>query len=261
MLVQELLTAKPLLEGKNLEVYEALLPLLLISEEDGGDGGESSPGDGGTPTDVPEIPPVTPPPVGSGWYRPGPFRPGGMGMNGNHWIGQLYSTLKNLAITTNIAKRMKELGIKGEGAKRIKLAQKIAAKHVKLLLSNPGATAYRIPVWTTQSPPKPIIKMWNEAFALEFQKQLVGIDLLSERVSATETRAMGQAAELLQVPVDRLKLVGTTEAENVIQKGKQLKRELIKAADAQWVVIFYTNENVKYVRVEAPDGNHKMFKA
>ena len=179
MKIQELLSVpKPLLEGQILAIYEDLLPHLFISEEDGGGGDGGSPGDGGTPPDVTPDPPPVQPPGGGGWYRPGPFRPGGMGMNGNHWFNQLYMTLKNLAVASNIAKRLKELGIKGDGVKRIRLAQKTAAKHVKLLLSNPGATAYRIPVWTIAKPPKQVIKMWNEAFAREFAKELSKIKVL-----------------------------------------------------------------------------------
>lgn len=174
MRLDELLNPAPLLEGQMLFIYEELLPLILISEEDGGD---SSPGDGGTPSDVtPSTPPIQPP-GGGGWYHPGPFRPNG-GMNGYHWFNQLYSTVKMLAVASNISKRLKQLGITGEGAKRVKAAQKTAAKHVKLLLSNPGATAYRIPVWTTAKPPKPVIKMWNEAFAKEFAKELSNIKAL-----------------------------------------------------------------------------------
>lgn len=67
---------------------------------------------------------------------------------------------------------MNELGLDKDAQKRVKMAAKVAAKHVTLLLSNPGATAYRIPVWTTQAPPKPVIRVWNEEFAKEFSKQL-----------------------------------------------------------------------------------------
>jgi hypothetical protein len=159
------------------EIYDALLPLLLI-EEDGGGGGDmgggdsGSPADGGTPPEVsPSTPPIQPPP-GNGWYRPGPFRPGGMGMNGNHYMNQLYITLKNLVVSQNILKRFKELGIKGDGKKRIQMAAKVAAKHVSLMLSNPGATAYRIPVWTYETPRKVKIKKFNEEFSREFKKAL-----------------------------------------------------------------------------------------
>lgn len=172
MKINELLTEpKPLLEGVQLDVYNLLLPLLMIQEDD------SSPGDGGTPPDVTPDPPPVQPPGGGGWYRPGPFRPGG-GMSGNFWFNELYRSLKNLVVAANISKRLKELGISGEGAKRVKLAQKVAAKHVKMLLTNPGATAYRIPVWTTAKPPKPVIKMWNEAFAREFATELSKVEIL-----------------------------------------------------------------------------------
>ena len=168
---------KLLLEGKRLDVYNDLLPHLLIKEEGeggGGDGGgDSSPGDGGTPPEVtPSPPPVTPPGT-YGWFRTGY----GVGPRGGLWFNQLYSTLKNLAVATNIMKRLKELGIKGDGASRVKMAAKTAAKHVKLLLANPGATAYRIPVWTTAKPTSKAIKVWNEAFAREFEKELAKIPM------------------------------------------------------------------------------------
>ena len=187
--------SKPLLEGINLRVYEELLPFFLLNEDgEGGDagGGVGVPaGDTSGPPQAPDlgvqptpptVPVVTPPPLtvpmGGGWYQPGPFRPNGSGMNGNHWFNQLYSTLKSLAISSNISKRLKELGITGDGAARVRLAQKTAAKHVKLLLSNPGATAYRIPVWTTATPPKTVIKIWNEEYKKEFAKQLSLIKVL-----------------------------------------------------------------------------------
>lgn len=172
MLVRELLQPKVELTGLNQQVYEELLPLFLLNED--GEVGEPA-GDTSGPPEVPNLgTEPTPPtnPVGQGWYRPGPFRPNGSGMNGNHWFNELYRSLKTLAVASNISKRLKELGIKGEGVKRIQLAQKVAAKHVKLLLTNPGATAYRIPVWTTATPPKAVIKTWNEEYAKEFARQL-----------------------------------------------------------------------------------------
>lgn len=102
-------------------------------------------------------------------------------MSGNFWFNQLYTTLKNLVVMTNISKRLKQLGITGEGAKRVKKAQQMAAKHVKLLLTNPGTTAYRIPVWTTAKPPKPVIKMWNEAFAKQFELELSKVNLTEDK--------------------------------------------------------------------------------
>ena len=171
---------KPLLEGVKLRVYDELLPLFLLNEEEGGGEAGSPAGDTSGPPQVTDLGTQPTPPnvtVGQGWYRPGPFRPSG-GMNGNHWFNQLYSTLKTLAVASNISKRLKELGITGEGAKRVRMAQKTAAKHVKLLLSNPGATAYRIPVWTTATPPRVVIKTWNEEYTKAFAKELAKVELM-----------------------------------------------------------------------------------
>lgn len=166
MKLDELL-GNTLLEGKRLEIYEDLLPLLLIEDGDGGGGG----GFGDIPTpNPPDTPPIPSTPGNGGWGH-GPFRPGG-GMNGNHWFGEFYNTLKNLIIAGNVLKRMKELGISAAGTKRIKDAAKKAAKNVNDLLSNPRATAYRIPQWTFDSPKTPVIKRWNEAFAHEFKAEL-----------------------------------------------------------------------------------------
>jgi hypothetical protein len=98
-------------------------------------------------------------------------------MNASHWFNELHRTLKNLAIASNINKRLKELGVKNAGAERVEGAVKTAAKQVKNLLSNPGDTAYKIPVWRFGSPPKPVIKKWNEAFELAFKAELAKINL------------------------------------------------------------------------------------
>lgn len=187
MLVKELLGSpvrEVLLEGRQLEVYEALLPLLLITEENGdfggGDGGDTSLPDGTTPTEVLAPPPAEP--AGTWFPRAGVigvFRPGGTGMNANRWINELYRTLKNLAVASNIKKRLKQLGVGGEGAKRVDQAIKTAAKQAKYLLSTPGilSTAYRIPVWTTGALPAPVIKKWNESFEQALKAELAKIDL------------------------------------------------------------------------------------
>lgn len=183
MLVKELLdppAPKVLLEGKRLEVYDALIPFLLI-EENGGDfggdtGGDISLPDGIIPTEVP-APPVEP--TGTWFPRVSVFRPGGTGMNANRWINELYRTLKNLAVATNIKKQLQRIGVGGEGAKRVDKAIKTAAKQAKYLLSTSGilSTAYRIPVWTTSKPPTPVIKKWNESFEHTLQVELAKINL------------------------------------------------------------------------------------
>ena len=172
MKLEELkITHAPILEGKQLSIYEDLLPLLMLSEE--GEGGEMGTPTETQPADAPPTPAVSTPADG-GWGR-GPFRPGG-GMNGNHWFNEFYKTLKNLVVANNVLKRMGELGISKEGKKRIQMAAKVAARNVNLLLSNPGATAYKIPVWTFDKPKAPKIQRWNEGFAYEFKKELAKLD-------------------------------------------------------------------------------------
>lgn len=180
MKLNELMNLTPLLEGKRLEVYESLLPLLLIKEEGegGGEGGTTDPSGGGgevvspQPVDAPVTP--APPTRGDGGWGRGPLS--GVGFGGGKWFNEFYKTLKNLIVTTNVLKRMKELGIKPEGQKRVKNAAQKAAQQVNSLLSNPRATAYKIPVWTFDKPKTPKIKRWNEAFAYEFKAELAKLN-------------------------------------------------------------------------------------
>lgn len=178
MKLDELLNRSTLLEGKRLAVYENILPMLLIEDGEGGGGdaggapppsvGDSTGGSGditGEPVQAPNVPTTTSPT--GGWGR-GPLT----GFGGGRWFNELYNTVRNLVVLTRLSKRMKEIGIGKEGSKRVKLAAKVAAKNVKLLLSNPGATAYRIPQWTFDKPKTPVIKRWNEGFAYEFKKEL-----------------------------------------------------------------------------------------
>ena len=249
MKIDELLSKPmPLLEGENLEIYSAILPLLLINE-DGDGSGPALP----TPPETQAGPGfVNYPPYGGGWYGFGPLRP-----NTRNWINQLYSTLRNLAIANNINKRLAELGIKGEAAKRVKLAAKVAAKHVKLLLSNPGATAYTIPVWTTVAPKATKIKMWNEAFASEFEKQL-STSLLEQSV---RENALQIAATYLNTKATSMVLVSGKLADQVAEMGKQVNRKLIQAAGGTWTVILYQYAKHEYVRIESPNKQHQLFKA
>lgn len=91
-----------------------------------------------TPTDgSPVTPPTTPP----GGTTPAPGAPhdhGGHNTSAGLWFQTFASQLAWLYSATRISKRLKELGIKGEGAKRVKNAIKIAKQNVSLLLSNPG---------------------------------------------------------------------------------------------------------------------------
>ena len=182
MRVNELFSQpKLLLEKKQLQVYKAICPLLLI-EDDGtamppvgsGDGPPSVPDLGTEPT-PPTGGVIQPPSAGGGWANGGPFRPYS---GGAFWVNQLYASVKQLAVSSNILKRFKELGIKKSDQQRVKKAYGTALKNVRNLILNPQATAYHFPKWTTKNTfPKPVIKMWNEAFAKEFGKELAKIDL------------------------------------------------------------------------------------
>jgi hypothetical protein len=179
MKLNELLN-QSLLEGKRLAVYESLIPIFMLEDGEGGDGGGvptvgdstgTSAGDiTGEPIDAPTLPPNTPSSNG-GWGH-GPFNPGGVGMGAGHWFNEFYRTLKNLVVISQVSKRMKELGIGKEGTKRVRQAVKQAAKNVNTLLTNPRATAYRIPQWTFDKPKTPMIKRWNEGFAYELKQEL-----------------------------------------------------------------------------------------
>lgn len=151
-----------MLEGTQLQVFESLIPFLLI--EDDGDGG------GEIITPQPADAPPTPPVRGDGGWGRGPFNPVGFGPG--KWFSEFYNTVKQLIVSNNILKRMKELHISDNGQKRVKKAAKQAAINVNSLLANPRATAYKIPQWTFDSPKTPVIKRWNEGFTHEFKLEL-----------------------------------------------------------------------------------------
>ena len=117
-----------------------------LMEEDGGGGGDfgggdvpgngdggvvtpptEGPGDGTTPTPEPTTPPVQPP-GGGAWF-------GGFG--GAMWFNTFIRQMRWLAASTNVKKRLKELGIKGDAINRIDNQIKMSKKHVNSLLSNP----------------------------------------------------------------------------------------------------------------------------
>ncbi|WP_407305432.1 hypothetical protein [Acinetobacter sp.] len=171
MKLQEIIQRSTLLEGKCLEVYDTLLPLLLLKEEDGGDSGGGSTDPGEVGGGVVDAQPVDSPTTrnDAGWDR-GPFNHVGNGPG--RWFIELYNSVKQLIVANNVMKRMKELGISNDGSSRVKKAAQQAAANVNSLLSNPRATTARIPVWTFDKPKAPKIKRWNEAFAYEFKAEL-----------------------------------------------------------------------------------------
>lgn len=134
------------------EALSVLSQARALSEDEGG---------GDAP---PEMSSDSPGPIGSGFGR-GPVM-------GGLWFNQLYRTLKTMIVAQNIVKRLKVLGVGGEGARRVKAAAKMAQKHVKLLLANPGATAYTIPVWTVSRSQTPVVKMWKESLEADFDRRM-----------------------------------------------------------------------------------------
>ena len=148
-----------------MDLKDFLLHELLLSEDDGP---PSVPNLGTEPT-PPSGSVLQPPAPGGGWARGGPFRPYS---GGSHWASELLSSVRQLAIASNILKRFKVLGIPVPDQKRVKIAYGTALKNVRNLISNPQSTAYHFPMWTTKKPPKAMIKIWNEAFGEEFEKEL-----------------------------------------------------------------------------------------
>jgi len=197
MKISELLEQQIILESEHLKIYTALLPLYMLEDDGGGDGGdfggsgETYGGDSGysvqnpgnnTP---PDPSPVAPSPVPTSNDAPvtqpvyyTPYGP----IIGTRWFSQLVNTFRVAAVAKNVEKRMKELGLKGEGVKRVKAAAAQASKNLDYVIKNPASLSYRIPVWTTGGTPKKVkIKKFNEAFAEEFKRELskiAGSDLI-----------------------------------------------------------------------------------
>ena len=164
MKISELLQEEDLLEGFEDEVIA--LYTTLLEDEGGGEGGFDTSG----PPVVPMGPQPTPPNgYGGGWVRGGPFRPFS---GGGKWFGELYGSVKRLAVAKKIKDRLKQLGIKGIGVDRIDGAYKSALFNVRDLIKNPQKTAYHFPKWTTKVPKMPKIPVWREALAIEFAKEL-----------------------------------------------------------------------------------------
>lgn len=159
MKVNELLQSD-LLDGIDDLVIEHLKSLM---EDDGGGG------DG--PPEVPNLgeQPTPPTGYGGGWVRGGPFRPFS---GGSKWFGELYSSVKQLAVASRMKNRLKQLGIKGIGVDRVESAYKSALFNTRDLLANPQKTAYHFPMWTTKTAKMPKIPVWREELAREFAMQL-----------------------------------------------------------------------------------------
>lgn len=151
---------------------------------------------------------------------------------------------------------MKDIGISSKGSERVDKAAKNAAKNVRDLLSKPQNTAFNIPLWTTKKPPKSIVKTWNEHFGEEFQKELALLtvdDLYEERINDI----MAYAASQLGVSKEKLQPALKTEADRILDDGKQISRKIIDTPAGKIVIIHYKLGPSQMVRIEDQDGKIK----
>lgn len=125
---------------------------------DGGPGTIEPPGDGTTPNPEPPKPPVQPP-GGGAWF-------GGFG--GALWFNTFIRQMRWLAASTNVKKRLKELGIKGDAMNRIDDQIKMSKKHIDSLLSNP--MQFNIKQYTYVTQKKSAV---NQAVKQQIKKDLV----------------------------------------------------------------------------------------
>jgi hypothetical protein len=162
MHLHELFEQAVLLEGVQLKIHAEVQTLYLV-EADSIDLSNIATGNSVLPS------PTGPVPGRSSIYYT-PYGP----IIYNRWFSELNKVLRNAAITKNLAKRMKELGIKGEGARRVKLAALTAAKNLDAAIKNPASLAHNIPQFTFGGvPPKVQIKKFNEAYSTELHKELL----------------------------------------------------------------------------------------
>lgn len=110
--------------------------------------GEAAMGGDPSPTQAPTTPAGPGGPGAAGTTGPtGPMN-GGWG-GGNHfasaWFATFAGQLMWLSSATRIKKRLKELGLNGEGARRMTNAVALANQNIGLLLANPG---WRQQNWT-----------------------------------------------------------------------------------------------------------------
>jgi hypothetical protein len=69
------------------------------------------------------------------------------------------------------------------------------------------------------------------------------------------------AADFLDTTPANLESVPKSVEDEVLDKGKEIKHDFIKAAIGKWVVRLFTALNKKFARVEAPTGKVAMYRA
>ena len=73
--------------------------------------------------------------------------------------------------------------------------------------------------------------------------------------------ALAQAAKFLNVDHRKMKVVDPEIEAEVTESGREMKKQFIKVASGNIVVIQYMHDKVMYARIEYPDGEKKMFQA
>lgn len=142
------------------DVIEQLIELLLTEE----DGLIGDPIDG-SPVSQPTSPPESDTPAPGAPHDPGPYS--GIA---SLWFKTLIGQMNWLFTAKRIKSRMKQVGIKGEGARRVGDSIKIAQANIGRLFSNPGWRQSPM-VTMTYGKTKPL----NKKNLVPVNKQLHGI--------------------------------------------------------------------------------------
>jgi len=162
-----------LTESQSAEVDAVIDQLVVLLFEEGEEAAGSDP----SPTQAPTEPAGPGGPGAGGTTQPpgpGPMNGGWGGGNrfASAWFATFAGQLMWLTSATKIKKRLKELGLKGEGARRIENAITIANKNIALLLNNPG---WRQQNWTFAGGPgatqsKKIVASMSKLLGSEIKK-------------------------------------------------------------------------------------------
>ncbi len=170
MKVQELFEGV-LTEAESAEVDMVIDKLVdMIFEE-----GEAATGSDPSPTQAPTEPAGPGGPGAGGTTGPTGHMHGGWG-GGNRfasaWFATFAGQLMWLTSATKIKKRLKQIGVKGEGARRLENAIKIANNNINLLLNNPG---WRQQTWTFAGGPgakqsKAVVASMSKLLGSEIKK-------------------------------------------------------------------------------------------
>lgn len=169
-------------EAQAAEFDAAVEKYVELLFEEGEGGGDPSAGGDPSPTQAPTEPTGPGGPGGGGTAGPTapPHNHNGWGTGnqfGAAWFATFASQLMWLSSATRINKRLRQIGLKGEGARRMSNAAVQANKNINLLLNNPG---WRQQNWTIGGPS-------SSSSAVASMKKLVGTQM-KKSVKKRKTR-------------------------------------------------------------------------